>query len=259
MARRDTLSDSIAKLSKMLHCRALYSTLDTTKIRSQLDSASAEYHRLEIYVPKRDTLRDSIKVLSKLFYHRSVTDNTIANKYAGDRHIPLLGLEASVDDYPTLLSLMLAVFSIIVALNTRSIHGQIQELVDRYGEDQGLRDLIRTHYTFTGLRCDHFDPSQRSNLTRRIEYLAYFLPMIAICLGSIAHFGGPMLERWRDERYYFGSWLAVGALISVHALCALLATRAALASISHSRKADLILEKKALSDDTQTSPKANTA
>ncbi len=187
------------------------------------------------------TLRDSLNRLSKKWWHRRETDNTLAARYIGDRHVPLLGLDAPEADYPTLLSIMLAVLMVVVALNARAIYGQVQRLTDLRQNPHVPPEVIRVHFTFTGLPSDHLPDDGRTNLTRRIEYAAYALPAAAILIASAIHLGMPQVERWLDHQYYFGSKAAIVLLVIVHSVCFIVAVLSAMSATSRSRATDWLL------------------
>lgn len=125
--------------------------------------------------------KNSEKLLSlkkdyyELIYFNIRTENTLKETKLADRDLPILGFPIPENDYLPVLAMMNVIFMVGTWLNLRAIGACLLE-IEKAGELDSIRDLLRLHFTFTGI----VDEKIGGILGAFIQFLAFALPVIVI-------------------------------------------------------------------------------
>jgi hypothetical protein len=108
------------------------------------------------------------------------TENTLAADVVKDRTLPLIGLPIPANDYLPVMFVMITLFAVAVWLNIRSIDAAVHE-IDRARELPAIADLLRLHFTFTGL----LDSEGGQTMGKVLQVCALLLPFVAMAIAMV--------------------------------------------------------------------------
>ena len=166
--------------------------IDTLKTRAKEDSPARLEHlkeRIKADIAKetcdptklsKDKLEEVADEYAGLQYRMKVTDNTLNNVTIPNRALPLLPVTIPGNDFLPIIGTMLLIFVIAVWLNIRSVLAAIHSL--KPGDNEETREMIRLHFTFTGLVGY---PGVEQKIVHVVQYAAFLLPCLSFLIAVV--------------------------------------------------------------------------
>ena len=160
-------------------------------------------------------------------YIIELTDHELANTRHPERSLPFLDMKIPYNDFLPIMAVMLAVFTVGVWLNVRSMGVAARSLLHK----AELRELARLNFTFTGVLDQH----AHDKWGRRVQVLVLFLPALVLVSAAIVDLW-PLLRVGLG--FLIGPQLIVNLRILVLGVMALVVLFAALGSNYHAEQMD---------------------
>lgn len=155
---RDNKVNRLKEVSEQINADRLKAPTDSTKL-------------------KTDDFENLVDEYAQLTYHMTVFDNTLKEASIPERSLPLLTMIIPGNDFLSIIGFMILVFVIAVWLNVRSVLAAVISLEP--GKNEEIRELIRLHFTFTGLVASS---GLESMLAQAVQYSAFMLPCLSFLI-----------------------------------------------------------------------------
>jgi len=192
-------------------------------------------------------IADEIRNSSYKMFVRERTDNTLKRVSLDNESLPFLGIGIPKNDYVPIAGTMLAIFTIGVWLNVRTIRISIEELFERYPENEDIADIVRVHFTFTGLQDSESRPlgvtryRSQYRAAQLLESAAYWLPFAILCIATYFDIWPGIQQSVTDSEFYMGPMNAIALRVLVLVACIVTAALAAHSSSSHANSVERLI------------------